>query len=902
MAYRGITDPFTPKCTRNERFAQMSKQEQLIEQKKREIQIKLEERKKSNANEALKKVQTTSSTTKTVPVIQPSASTGTQKNVRKPFWKSHDQRWKKETQNPEDKGLAQSSNSINIFSNDGSFLDQFKKLSGVKKDTKSKKEDDASVANSNDSKSSIASNSECGQNQESGACSSDEEKKDHESSDRLQNVAEGMTNPGQEQLQSSDNGSRAAHSFEDHGSWQGQDNSPPAVSSGRPSSPYSPTRATDTPSATPVLPVQPQYRPQPQLIQAPLAMSMTTPPPPILSQQPVQQFVSYTAPPPPILSLPPPAVPGPSLPPPTALPSPLPAPSIPPPAAIATPSIPPPTALQASSITHPQPGVCPPGASLGLLHPPTILPHAVPSGLSTNTSSLSSQLLHPPPIIQQHTLSTTPILTAQSIGPATLSHTVPALSTITVSAPVLQPSLSLPLLSAPVVPSLLGHHIPPPSVSLPVAVPATADLAALTGTGEAPVADSTGEEATTQMARVVAQCGDDIEEIIKIRNPDDQALWFLHDKQSTAYIQFRCLVDRFRSEMEKEGNELSSVKVKEEKDEAGVKQEKSDDDSHLMNDIFSGGREQKFDKTAEIKLKREGKLEHGDDENSRHSEGKRSGDESDEGMTRRRKRRSRWAPESDKVDVTATAVAVSIPAVEQVPVAPVPGGQPLLSRVGRTDPAFMQYAFQAFGSKNLSEEDWKKAEDHYKIHLLYQDMMRKRQELERLQRAGKFKYEYDSDEETDGGTWEHRLRLEEMKATQLWADELTKKAEGKHHIGDFLPPDELERFMEKYSALKEGREPDLSDYKEFKLKQDNIGFQMLQKLGWTEGQGLGSDGLGITEPVNKAASRPDNQGLGLERPQDVSKGDDEYVAYRKRMMLAYRFRPNPLNNPRRPYY
>jgi splicing factor 4 len=76
-------------------------------------------------------------------------------------------------------------------------------------------------------------------------------------------------------------------------------------------------------------------------------------------------------------------------------------------------------------------------------------------------------------------------------------------------------------------------------------------------------------------------------------------------------------------------------------------------------------------------------------------------------------------------------------------------------------------------------------------------MLRKRQELERLQRAGKFKYEYDSDEETDGGTWEHRLRLQEMEATQRWAEELTKKAEGKHHIGDFLPPDELERFLEK---------------------------------------------------------------------------------------------------------
>lgn len=52
-------------------------------------------------------------------------------------------------------------------------------------------------------------------------------------------------------------------------------------------------------------------------------------------------------------------------------------------------------------------------------------------------------------------------------------------------------------------------------------------------------------------------------------------------------------------------------------------------------------------------------------------------------------------------------------------------------------------------------------------------------------------------------------------------------------------------------ALKEGREPDLSDYKDFKLTCDNLGYQMLQKLGWKEGEGLGSEGQGIKNPVNK---------------------------------------------------
>lgn len=54
-----------------------------------------------------------------------------------------------------------------------------------------------------------------------------------------------------------------------------------------------------------------------------------------------------------------------------------------------------------------------------------------------------------------------------------------------------------------------------------------------------------------------------------------------------------------------------------------------------------------------------------------------------------------------------------------------------------------------------------------------------------------------------------------------------------------------------WQALKEGREPDHSDYKQFKLTCENVGFKMLQKMGWKEGEGLGSEGQGIKNPVNK---------------------------------------------------
>ncbi len=52
-------------------------------------------------------------------------------------------------------------------------------------------------------------------------------------------------------------------------------------------------------------------------------------------------------------------------------------------------------------------------------------------------------------------------------------------------------------------------------------------------------------------------------------------------------------------------------------------------------------------------------------------------------------------------------------------------------------------------------------------------------------------------------------------------------------------------------ALQEGREPDMSDYKEFKLTCENVGFQMLEKMGWKEGEGLGPEGQGIKNPINK---------------------------------------------------
>ena len=66
---------------------------------------------------------------------------------------------------------------------------------------------------------------------------------------------------------------------------------------------------------------------------------------------------------------------------------------------------------------------------------------------------------------------------------------------------------------------------------------------------------------------------------------------------------------------------------------------------------------------------------------------------------------------------------------------------------------------------------------------------------------GKNQFDYDSDEDTEGGTWEHKARMMEMAKTQAEAEKANNVfASGGHHIGDFLPPEELSKFLNKYKV------------------------------------------------------------------------------------------------------
>ncbi|KAJ7013022.1 hypothetical protein NC653_002905 [Populus alba x Populus x berolinensis] len=122
-----------------------------------------------------------------------------------------------------------------------------------------------------------------------------------------------------------------------------------------------------------------------------------------------------------------------------------------------------------------------------------------------------------------------------------------------------------------------------------------------------------------------------------------------------------------------------------------------------------------------------------------------------------------------------------------------------------------------------------------------------------------------------------------------------------HHMGDYIPPVELEKFLSTCNdaasrkAAKEAAE-------RAKIQADNVGHKLLSKMGWKEGEGLGSSRNGISNPIMAGDVKKDHLGVGAHNPGEVTPDDDIYEQYKKRMMLGYRHRPNPLNNPRKAYY
>ena len=71
-------------------------------------------------------------------------------------------------------------------------------------------------------------------------------------------------------------------------------------------------------------------------------------------------------------------------------------------------------------------------------------------------------------------------------------------------------------------------------------------------------------------------------------------------------------------------------------------------------------------------------------------------------------------------------------------------------------------------------------------------------------------------------------------------------------------------------------------------------FMILSTLLEIAGEGLGSSRSGIADPIMAGGVKKDNLGVGAQNPGEVTAEDDIYEQYKKRMMLGYRYRPNPL--------
>ncbi|KAK6162920.1 hypothetical protein DH2020_002761 [Rehmannia glutinosa] len=90
-----------------------------------------------------------------------------------------------------------------------------------------------------------------------------------------------------------------------------------------------------------------------------------------------------------------------------------------------------------------------------------------------------------------------------------------------------------------------------------------------------------------------------------------------------------------------------------------------------------------------------------------------------------------------------------------------------------------------------------------------------------------------------------------------------------HHMGDYIPPEELEKFLATCSDVSTQKAMRSTQIKT-KIQADNVGHRLLSKMGWREGEGLGSSKSGIAAPIMAGDVKKDHLGVGAHAPGGYS--------------------------------